>query len=688
MITTQHTPKRMHKTIRSSFLLFSLIFIPLIAQAQDDIRKSLREGNAYFKVYEYSTALEYYQEAYSQSPEDAEVNFGIGLCYLKMNDKQKALPFLQKVQNIAPTSYPLLEFYLAEAFKFNHQADEAVHYYEFSQEKIAKTTGTLRIYNEEITVQDFLELTKQRIRESKLGLRFLTDPTNAKVQNIGDKINSEDSDYAPVISADESVLIFTSRRKGTTGGGRSPEDNLFYEDIYISHQKREGWSKPKNIDGNINSKYHEASVALSPDGKQLFIYQDKNGGDIYVSELNDKNKWSVPQKMGGNINSKYRETSVSITKDGNTLYLATDRPHPDAQGGLDLYKVEKKENGNWGELVNLGPAINTPEDEDAPFIHFDAKTLYFSSRGHQTMGGFDIFYTELIDGSWTEPVNLGYPINTSDDDIHFVLSSNYKKGYYASNQKNSLGDKDLYTVDMPDYRDVEVIDFQLSMKTISVGFDPLTANDPKRAIVILRGIVKDEESDQLISARMSLIDVEENQVVNEINAVAPAGVYYTQMQTGRKYLLHVQKEGYLYHSEYFEIPVGVVNQEKILHIYLKRINIKKSIDFKALFDYNSATLTKNSIPALQNLLAFLNTNPEIKGQIEGHTDSIGPENYNLLLSESRAKSVYDYLVMQGIDKNRLSFVGYGEQEPVASNDTPHGRELNRRTEFKILEISQ
>lgn len=677
-----------HQKLQRNFLLLCMIFISVMAKAQSDIRKNIREGDAYFKVYEYTTALAYYQEAYNQAPEDAKINLQMGLCYLKMTDKQKALPFLQKAQSINAECHPFLEFYLAEAFKFNHQADEAVHYYEFSQEKMAGATGNVTLYNETISTKDFLELVKQRIRETKLGLRFLTDPTNAKVRNIGEKINSEDSDYAPVISSDESTLIFTSRRKGTTGGGRSSEDGLFYEDIYISTQKRDEWSKPKNIDGNINSKYHEASVALSPDGKQLFIYQDSNGGDIYVSERKERNKWSVPQKLGGDINSKYRETSVSITDDGNTLYLATDRPHPDAQGGLDLYKVEKKENGNWGKLINLGPTINTPEDEDAPFIHFDAKTLYFSSRGHQTMGGFDIFYSEIIDNEWTEPVNLGYPINTSDDDIHFVLSSDYKKGYYASNQKNSLGDKDLYIVDMPDYRDVEVIDFQLSMKTISVGFDPLTTNDPKRAIVILRGIVKDEESDQLISARMSLIDVEENQVVNEINAVAPSGVYYTQMKTGRKYLLHVQKEGYLYHSEYFEIPVGVVNQEKILHIYLKRINVKKSIDFKALFDYNSANLTKQSIPALQNLLAFLNTNPEIKGQIEGHTDSIGPDNYNLILSENRAKAVYDYLTMQGIDKNRLSFMGYGEREPIQSNDTPHGRALNRRTEFKILEINQ
>ncbi len=677
---------------QAKILNICLIFIFFISSsgyglAQSDLRKNLREADAYFKVHEYTNALALYESVLAQDPDEIRANFQIGICHLRMVERTKALPFFQKVQSLNPNHSPLLEFYLAESFKVNDQPDEAVHYYEYTYEKFTNINGNITVYNEEISVKDFLQLLTQRTREAKLGIRYLTDPTNARVRNLGKSLNSEYSEYAPVINADEDVLIFTSRRKGTTGGGRSPEDNLFYEDLYISEKKRDDWGNPKNMGSPINSKYHEASVALSPDGKQLFIYQDSNGGDIYVSALTGRNNWSVPQRMGGKINSKYREASVSITKDGNTLYFSSDRPHPDAQGGLDLYRVDKKPNGDWDEPVNLGPAINTPEDEDAPFIHFDAKTLYFSSRGHQTMGGYDIFYSEFIEGEWTKPINLGYPVNTFEDDIHFVLSADYKRGYYASAKSDGYGDKDIYVVDMPDYREVEVIDFQLSLKTISVGFDPLTTNDPKRAIVILRGIVKDEISDQLISARMSLIDVEENQVVNEIDAVAPAGVYYTQMKTGRKYLLHVQKEGYLYHSEYFEIPIGVVNQEKILHIYLKRISVKKSIDFKALFDYNSATLTKQSIPALENLIAFLNTNPDIKGQIEGHTDDIGTEERNLVLSEDRAKSVYDYLVLQGIDKNRLTFIGYGKNQPIAPNDTAHGRALNRRTEFKILQIN-
>ncbi|GAB4398049.1 MAG: hypothetical protein OHK0053_15850 [Microscillaceae bacterium] len=650
----------------------------------EEARKWMREADNFFKVREYLNAIELYEKALAIEPEDIRANFQVALSYLRSLDKVKALAPLQKVQSMNPNHSPLLEFYLAEAFKYRNLPDEATYYYEFTREKFTGRNGKITIYNDEISIPDFLELIAQRLREAKFGTRFLADPTNARVRNIGEVINSEYGDYAPVITADESMLIFTSRRKGTTGGGKAVTDGLYYEDIYKSEMKNGEWTKPKGIDGNVNSKYHEASIALSPDGNQLFVYQDDSGGDIYFSERNGKTNWSIPRKVGGKINSRYREPSVSVTEDGQTLYFSSDRPG--GLGGLDIYRVSKKKNGEWGEPENLGPTINTAEDDDAPFIHFDTKTLYFSSRGHQTMGGFDIFYSELIDGQWTEPVNLGYPINTAEDDIHFVLSADYKRGYYASAKPDGYGDKDIYVVDMPDYRDVEVIDFQLSLKTIAVGFNPLTTRDPERAIVILRGVVKDEQSDELISARMTLIDVEENEVVEEIDAVAPKGKYYTKMKTGRRYLLHVQKEGYLYHSEYFEIPVGVINQEKILHIYLKRITPQKSIDFKALFDYNSATLKKISLAALEKLLAFLQTNPNIKGEIEGHTDNIGTEERNQSLSEERARSVYQYLIDNGIAEDRISFVGYGESRPIATNDTAHGRSLNRRTEFKILEI--
>jgi outer membrane protein OmpA-like peptidoglycan-associated protein len=667
-----------------------LIFCPFLTKswANNEIEKLLKEADSYFNVREYLNAIPVYQKVLAIDSNQVKANFQLGLAYQKSLTVRESLKYLLKIQQIAPDYSPLLDYYLAEAYKFHHEMGPAVRYYKSIQQKLANASPKelVKIINDEITIKDFLILTEQRIRECESGIKFLADPTVATVRNMGNAINSEYADYAPVINADETVLIFTSRRKGSIGGGLDKTDNLYYEDIYITNKKNGEWKEVKNIGRQINTKFHEASIALSPDGKQLYIYQDENGGDIYSSELSGKRNWSIPKKLASQINSKYREPSASITDDGKTLYFSSDRPG--GFGGLDIYKVVKNEKGDWSEPINLGEKINTPEDEDCPFIHFDRKTLYFSSNGHETMGGFDIFYAENLNDQWTRPINLGYPINTVHDDIHFVLSANYKRGYYASDQKEGLGDKDIYVVDMPDYKDVEVIDFQLSIQTISIGFAPLTTKDPKRAVVILRGVVRDELTDELLNAKMSLIDVDENEVVEEMNSTVPKGVYYTTMNTGKKYLLNVQKEGYLYHTEYFEIPVGVINQEKVLNIYLKRISVKKSVDFKALFDYNSAELKKQTIPALEKLLEFLKLNPNLKGEIAGYTDNIGTAERNKILSQQRAKSVYDYLISNGIEKERLTYAGYGFDEPIATNDTAFGRSLNRRTEFKVLEIRE
>lgn len=666
------------------FLLFLIGYFELgFAQPTNDIKRYMREANGYFKIREYLSAIPLYHQVLKMDSQYVAANFQLGISYLKAQDKNKSLSYLQKVRRLSPDYSPILDFYLGEAFRYNNAPQTAINFYKKMRQIYNGKAGKVIIVNDQISNRDFVNLIDQRIQEATYGIRFLADPTNADIENIGAVINSEHSDYGPVISGDESVLIFTSRRENTTGGGRSREDNQFYEDIYISYRENDNWSKPKKIGSNINTKFNEASIALSNDGQELFIYEDDNGGDIYTSELKGKRNWSRPKNLDANINSRYHEPSASITDDGKTIYFSSDRPG--GLGGLDIYKCEKDEKGNWSEPENLGPIINTPKDDDAPFIHYDRKTLYFSSRGHRGLGGYDIFYSELINGNWTSPVNLGYPINTPDEDVHFVLSANYKTGYYSSVQPGGFGSKDIYVVRMPDYRDVEIIDFQLSIKTVAVGFNPLITNDPKKAIVILRGVVRDEFTDELISARMTLTDVEENKVVDEINSISPKGVYFTTMFTGRKYLLYVQKEGYLYHSEYFEIPVGVVNQEKVINIYLRRLRKNESIEFRALFDYNSARLKRQSYPALETLVNFLETNSRLKIRLEGHTDSIGTAERNLELSQQRARSVYEYLIRQGIDEDRLAFVGYGESQPIASNETPFGRSLNRRTEFRILE---
>lgn len=654
-----------------------------------DTVKIFKEVRKNIQRREFLSSIALLDEVIKQDSSNLAAHYLLGICHLRALHKEDAYRHLQFVFKRKPQYTDLMFFYLAEAEKYNNMMAQAIEHYKATQDLYADFKERyVQLVNDVILLEEFRQLLKQRIREAEHGTRYLADPTNAKVENIGKTINSKYADYAPVISADESILIFTSRRKGTTGRNKDNDDNLFYEDIYISKRKNDKWEKPRNIGKNINTKYHEASIALSPDGTQLFIYQDENNGDIYVSELKDreKNDWGKPQKLGDPINTKHREPSVSISEDGNTLYFSSNRPG--GFGGLDLYKVEKNQKGKWGEPINLGPAVNTAQDEDAPFIHYDSRTLYFSSRGHHSMGGFDIYFTEEINGKWTKPVNLGYPINTPGDDTHFVLSADYKRGYYASAKKDSEGDKDIYIIRMPDYQDIELIDFDVSLQTLSVDFSPLITNPTKRALVVMRGTVRDELSNQLLNCKMTVIDVEDFEVIEEINAVNPKGVYYTQMTTGKRYLLHVQKEGYLYHSEYFEIPLGVVNQEKILNIYLKRIGQNEVLEFKALFEYNSAKITDNARASLEKLRAFLENNPTLRCEIGGHTDNIGTEGRNMQLSADRAKAVQDYLIDKGINAARLSYKGYGESKPVASNATPYGRSLNRRTECRIIKIDE
>ncbi|MBL4657873.1 MAG: PD40 domain-containing protein, partial [Flavobacteriales bacterium] len=296
---------------------------------------------------------------------------------------------------------------------------------------------------------------------------------SVKVEGLGSAINSEFADYHPLISADESVLFFTSRRENTTGGGKDPDFDIYYEDIYVSHKKDSVWALAINPGYPLNTTGHDAALGLSPDGQRLFIYRD---GDIYESKLEGPD-WLEPVKLNKNVNSKHRETSACYSFDGVTMYFVSDRPG--GFGGTDIYVSEIGGDGKWGEAVNLGSQVNTGQNEDAVFMHPDGKTLYFSSQGHNNTGGYDIFksvqqdnyvpretkdgepaLSSLVTGTveaaegpaqsaaegWSTPENLGAPINTTGDDVFFVLAANGKRGYYSSSKPGGSGEKDIYVI--------------------------------------------------------------------------------------------------------------------------------------------------------------------------------------------------------------------------------------------------
>ncbi|HXB12103.1 MAG TPA: hypothetical protein VNZ45_08975, partial [Bacteroidia bacterium] len=367
------------------------------------------------------------------------------MCYLSSKrHRVEAIAYFNKAITAVSTNYsgssyneknaPLIAYkFLGDAYHLNYQFDNAIDTYGKYISVMAEKNSTDKV---------LLAETNRKIEMCKTGKILVASPVKVKIEDLGLNVNSIYADYSPVISADQSSLFFTSRRNGSTGGLKDEEGN-FLEDIYMTTKTKGGWSKAANIGAPINTSENEATVGISADGQTILIYKDDNGdGNIYSTSL-DGDKWSKPVKLNENINTKYWEPSAFISADGNTLYFTSDRPG--GYGGRDLYTSKQTPKNDWGKAVNMGPEINTQYDEDAPFIHPDEKTLYFSSNGHNTMGGFDIFISMLSDDTvWSEPINAGYPINTPDDDIYYVVSPDGLKAYFSSFREKGVGEKDIY----------------------------------------------------------------------------------------------------------------------------------------------------------------------------------------------------------------------------------------------------
>lgn len=406
------------------------------------------EANQLMLENNYSLAIQNYLRAYELDTYNPNINYLLGKAYLySPTEKSKAEEYLAKSITKIKKNYnpedpteknaPVLAlYYYAQALHINYKFDDAVQYYDRFIQALGKSAKS---WEKEVTLK------KNQSNYAKI---LVSKPINIKIKNMGDSINGSYPEYGAVLSADEQMLIYTTRRPGGICGERTI-DGGFYEDIVISYKLDDKtWSSPKPISEYVNTCGHEAAINLSPDGQTLILYKDEDGGNIYFSQWDGKN-WSTPQSFGSDINTPYWETHASISSDGNTLYFVSDRPG--GIGGRDIYRVVKLPNGKWSKAVNLGYPINTPYDEDGVFIHPDGKTLFFSSNGHVGMGGFDVFYSiKDEEGKFSEPINLKYPINTTDDDLFYVTSADGKRAYYASVQDGGYGDKDIYMISIPE----------------------------------------------------------------------------------------------------------------------------------------------------------------------------------------------------------------------------------------------
>ena len=472
-------------------------------------------------------------------------------------------------------------------------------------------------------------------------------------QNMGDSINSPVSEYFPTISLDGNHLVFTRRVKSIN------------EDFYESDRKNNGWTLAKPLAGNINSNQNEGALNISQDGQWLIFtgcnFENGFGScDLFMSFLTPEG-WSAPENMGPNFNTEFWESAPSLSPDKRDLYFTSNRPG--GYGGNDLYVCHRLENGRWSPPENMGPNINTAGDESAPFIHADNSSLYFTSNALPGYGGDDLFLVRKTpNGEWGIPENLGYPINTIENEGSLVVSADGKTAYYASDRADSRGQLDLYSFELRD----EV----RPAKTIWV-----------------KGKVYDKKSGKGLPSSVELGDLSSKRILSKLQT-DETGNYLTTLPIGKDYAFNVSRKGYLFFSENFKLSNPNSDSVYQMDIPLQPIEANASVILKNIFfDVNRFELQPASQIELDDVVKLLKENPLLTIQINGYTDNVGKPADNLLLSTNRAKSVVNYLKSKGVDPRRLSFKGYGDAEPVSSNSTEAGRAQNRRTELKVLKAN-
>lgn len=494
-------------------------------------KKICKEADSYFIYGDFNSAIQLYKTIESADTSNKEVMYKIGYGYYKLKHLDSARIFLK--HGVKYNSDAL--FYLAKIGHYYGNLEIARSYLErFANKRDEKNT---KIQSSEIEqLENNFKITEE--------LMYMPDIVN--IINLGSEINTENAEYVPLISSDETFLAFTSRRL-REGNGTAPTGKPF-EDVYISSRAslKDAWDNAKSIPGKINTDKHDACVGLSPDGRRLFIYRSHEnlvGGDLYESFYKDSS-WTVPIKMSDNINSVYSiEPSASMSLDEKTFYFSSNREG--GYGGFDIYRVILLPNGEWSLPKNLGKTINTPYDDDAPFIHPDGKTLYFSSKGHKNMGGFDVFKSEKKDEGWTEPQNMGYPTNTTKDDIYFTISANEQHGYYASDKEGGYGKHDIYLIDY----------LEKSLRQS-----------------VIRGFVIDAVSGEKIAADISVLELESADL---------SGVYVSDNRDGNfiflvnpnvEYEVIVEADGYEEGSEIIQYSVEDLKETQSVEFKLNPIN--------------------------------------------------------------------------------------------------------------------
>jgi outer membrane protein OmpA-like peptidoglycan-associated protein len=638
-----------HIIFRSGLLL--IFILPALCFSQQTVTsKSKKAIEAYdaglrsFSLNQFSTAAAQLKNAIDADPDFIEAWLVLAEVYQDWSKPEEAIETYRKGLPKNETFYPYGFVKLG-----NLEYKEGLY-----EEAKASYSRFLQI---ETLNKQQIEKAKDGITRCVFAIDALNNPVQFKPVNLGPNVNSSMDDYWPSLSADEKTLVITRL---------IPSEDItknVQEDFYISKWTDSTWSKMMNAGIPLNTPNNEGAQTISGDGRfMIFTACNRRGGlgrcDLYASEK-EGDSWSVPYNLGSPVNTKYRETQPSLSADGRTLYFSSDRP--EGKGEHDIWFSEMLDNGGWSEPKNLGDTINSGGTEMSPFIHQDNQSLYFSSDGLTGLGGYDLFVSRRdSSGRWQTPVNLGFPINTSGDQIGLIVNSKGNKAYYSSDQKGA--GKDIFVFDLPE------------------KIRPL-------AVTYMKGTVFDATSKHLLRADFELIDLETGKMIFNAFSDSVTGEFLVSIPANKNYLLNVSRNNYLFYSENFSLK-NIFNADKpfLKDVPLQPLKAGSRIVLKnVFFETDSYTLKDESKIELNKIVSLLQQNPRIKIEIGGHTDNTGSIDYNQKLSENRAKTVADYLVTAGIDPLRITSRGYGLNVPVASNDTPDGRSQNRRTEMKVIE---
>lgn len=568
---------------------------------------------------------------------------------------EMAMVRYREVMAIDPGFFPAAQLHLADLeFKAGHYGEAQTNYEGFlkqEQEPQRKARAKLGI------------------RNCEFAARAITQPVPFDPKNLGPNVNTADPEYYPCITADDGTLMFTRRVK-------APEIPVYgmQEDFYVSRRDLEGnWKAAIPLPVVNTRAFNEGAGTLSPDGRFLIftkcaLEDGSYGGtlsgegscDLFISRrIGDR--WGVPQNLGTPVNSGHWETQPSLASDGRTLYYIRGAVARDGIKSMDIWTTIMADDGTWSKPVKLGENVNTAYQEESVQIHPDGHTLYFSSNGHPGFGGLDIFMSrKQADGAWGPALNLGYPINTGADENSILVDASGHIAYFASDRKGGLGDLDLYGFEL--YKEARPL--------------PVT---------YIKGRVFDAGTKAPVEADVQLYDLSTGNLATGAYSDPRTGEFLVCLPAGRRYALNATAERYLFYSENYDVAEGNPQDPIVLDVPLNTLSAGSTITLRNIF-FNTASyeLLPTSNAELDKLVKLLQANPTLRIELGGHTDNVGADAANLTLSDQRAKAVRDHVVAQGIDSARISAKGYGETQPVATNDTEAGRAQNRRTEVTVL----